>query len=207
MRRIDRVIDPDKPPQNADVEAISSARKSQPYFVRPSKEGMIKWLARVEGRFMGAPVDVHPHDAILWAMRVSAGEVVYCDQQIRRLEEDELFERPTKTQLVELPSGKVEEIHESREPEQFSRWVRWRDRAMKNMAMYAKMALDVGIEERQIQLAEKQAQQLVNVITAVLTDLGHDLRDSQTREIVRRRLMEGAIEGTVVENNGNGAVA
>lgn len=156
---------------------------------------------------MGAPVDVHPHDAILWAMRVSAGEVVYCDQQIRRLEEDELFERPTKTQLVELPSGKVEEIHESREPEQFSRWVRWRDRAMKNMAMYAKMALDVGIEERQIQLAEKQAQQLVNVITAVLTDLGHDLRDSQTREIVRRRLMEGAIEGTVVENNGNGAVA
>lgn len=156
---------------------------------------------------MGAPVDVHPHDAILWAMRVSAGEVVYCDQQIRRLEEDELFERPTKTQLVELPSGKIEQIHESREPEQFSRWVRWRDRAMKNMAMYAKMALDVGIEERQIQLAEKQAQQLVNVITAVLTDLGHDLRDSQTREIVRRRLMEGAIEGTVVENNGNGAVA
>lgn len=163
---------------------------------KPPDKTLRKWFERVDDRFMGTPIDIPPHEAILWAMRITAGEVAYCDAQISRLEEDELFERPEEKTWITLPSGGGEEITVKRDPETMNRWVYWRDHAMGNMAKYAKMALDVGIEERQIQLAENQAQQLVAVISKVLIDLGHDLKDLKTREIVRRRLMEGAIEGT-----------
>jgi len=143
---------------------------------------------------MGHPIDIDPNDAILWAMRIEAGEVAYCEAQITRLSEDELFEIPVQEELVELPSGRVEYITVKRGVEQMNRWVTWRDHAVERMARFAKMAIDVGIEQRQIELAEQQARELVVVITAILTDLGHDLRDMKTRDIVRKRLMEGAID-------------
>jgi hypothetical protein len=167
---------------------------------KPSPDTLRKWFDRVDDRFMGTPMEsIHPHEAILWAMRVSAGEVAYCDAQIARLEEDELFERPLKQTTIALPSGNIETVTEVRDVETMNRWVMWRDHSMKNMATYAKMALDVGIEERQIQLAEQQAQQLVAIISAVLTDLGHDLQDFRIRDVVRKRLMEGSIEGNAQE--------
>lgn len=164
-----------------------------------SPDHLRKWFERVDDRFMGSPLNIDPTDAILWAMRVTAGEVAYCDAQIARLEEDELFERPRKTMFAELPSGQWDIVEERRDAEVMNRWVQWRDHAMSRMAQYAKMALDVGIEERQIQIAEKHAQQIVTVITAVLTDLGLDPTDISTRQIVRRRLVESAsIEGSAV---------
>lgn len=143
---------------------------------------------------MGYPLDIHPHDAILWAMKITAGEVAYCDSQIARLTEDELFERPLKETYQE---GDITTITEVRDAEQMNRWVTWRDHAMNRMAQYAKMASDMKIDELQVEIAKEQAQQLVAVITKVLSDLGHDLKDIHTREIVRRRLMEGAIEGSI----------
>src|SRR6516165_4539144 len=81
------------------------------------------WMARVDDRFMGSPIDVDPHDAIIHAIRVTAGEVKYCDEQIRKLSEDELFERPLETSVQQLPSGKWVVIEEKRNPEVISRWV------------------------------------------------------------------------------------
>ncbi len=148
------------------------------------------WLERVDGRFMGTPVDVNPHDAILWAMRTAAGEVHYCDAQIRKLSADEIFERPEKVSTI--TSDQFDSVTETLNEEIVSRWVSLRKDAIERMAKSAKMALDVGIDERQVKLAEEQAQQLVSIISAVLVDLGHDLTDLRTREIVRLRLLEGA---------------
>ena len=161
------------------------------------------WLERVDGKFMGTPYDIPPHDAILWALRTTAGEVIYCDEQIRRLSEEELFERPVKETQSTTEDGN-EIFTEVTEPEIISRWVQLRDTALDRVAKYSKMALDVGIEERQIALAENQAHQLVSVITHVLTDLGHDLTDLHTREIVRTRLLEASkpIEGTATDITG-----
>lgn len=154
-------------------------------------------MERVEGRFMGSPIDITPTDAILLALRVTAGEVAYCDEQIARLEEDELFENPTERKWVQLPSGRIEEVEVSMSTEQMNRWVQWRQQAIDNMAKYAKQASDMKIDERQIALAEKTAHQIVSVISAVLLDLGHDPKDIHTREVVRRHLMQGtAIDST-----------
>ena len=77
-----------------------------------------------------------------------------------------------------------------------SRWLSWRDSALERLAKFSKMALDAGIEARQMALAEDQAQQILFVIKAVLTDLGHDLKDTDVRQIVRQRLLESAIDST-----------
>jgi hypothetical protein len=55
----------------------------------------------------------------------------------------------------------------------------------------ARAAIDAGVEEHQVRLAEAQAPQLAQVIRAILTDLGHDPADEQVREVVRFRLVEG----------------
>lgn len=129
------------------------------------------WLERVDDRFMGTPLDVHPHEALLQCLRITAGEVRYCDQQIRRLEEDELFERPATETLAVMPSGRVVVAEEKRGFEVISRWVQWRSSALDRLARYSKMALDVGIEERQIQLAEREADLIGRYFEAVLGDL------------------------------------
>lgn len=192
MRRIDRAVH--------ESEVAEAPRRPSPTVLRT-------WFERVDGRFMGSPIDVPPHEAILWAMKIAAGEVAYCEEQISRLQEDELFERPLKTTIVEMPSGGEETITEVRDAEVMSRWVTWRDSAADRMAKFAKMALDVGIEEAQLKLAQDQANQLVQVISAVLLDLGHDLkREVGTREIVRKHLMEAAaIEGTLVDRDSSAA--
>lgn len=152
------------------------------------------WLSRVDDRFMGSPVDIQPHQGILLALSIAAGEVHYCQEQIRRLHESETFERPLKETISD------EFTTETYDSEVVSRWVTLRDNAADRMAKYAKAASDMQIDEQQIKIAEGQAQQIVSVITKILTDLGHDLLDTHTREVVRLRLLEGAtIEGTANE--------
>lgn len=130
---------------------------------------------------MGSPIDMHPHQVILTAMQMSLGEALYCDEQVRRLAEDELFERPAKTSWVTLPSGQIQEITEVRSDEQVSRWVKWRDESLDRAAKYAKMAIDVGVDERAILLAERQADQVDKFLRAVVDEL--DLSPTQYKKL------------------------
>jgi hypothetical protein len=153
------------------------------------------WLERVDDRFMGSPVPIQPHDGILLALSIAAGEVHYCQEQIRRLSESETFENPTTV----VTNGEYGDTVTT-DSEVVSRWVTLRDNAADHMAKYSKMASDMQIDAKQIELAQGTAQQIVSVITKVLTDLGHDLLDSETRSIVRKRLLEGAtIEGNATD--------
>ena len=56
-------------------------------------------------------------------------------------------------------------------------------------------AIDTGVAERQVRLAEEQAQRLAHVIRAILTDLGHDLADENFPTAVWRQLIEGGTRG------------
>lgn len=130
---------------------------------------------------MGTPIDVDPHEALLQAIRIAAGEVAYCDLQIRRLEEDELFERPTKKVYTKMPSGGLQLIEQRRDAEQMSRWVLWRKDAAHRMAQYSKMAIDAGIDERRVAVAERVA----DVLAPLLQNLAEDLKlTPQQRELL-----------------------
>jgi hypothetical protein len=130
-----------------------------------------RWLKRVDDRFFGSPKDVDPHEALLWAIRSAAGEVAYCDAQISCLHEDELFERPLREVFTRMPSGSVELVEQKRDPEVLSRWVTLRDIAVDRMARFAKMAIDAGIDERRVAVAERVA----DVLAPLLTNLAEDL--------------------------------
>jgi hypothetical protein len=162
-----------------------------------------EWLTRVDGRFMGTPTDIHPHDAILKAIRITNGEIDYCDAQIARLCEDELFERPLTVILAEMPDGNKELITQKRDAEVLSRWVLLRQAATDRLARYSKMALDIGIEEAQLKLAEREADMVSDYLEAVISDLS--LTPDQRRKLgpSMRKHLE-LIEGTATEVSHNG---
>lgn len=130
---------------------------------------LLYWLERVDGRFMGAPLDVEPHEALLHAIRVTAGEVSYCDQQITRLSEEELFEKPTRTVVTD--SDEFSSVVTYRGEDVISRWVSLRTLAVERMAKYSKMALDAGIAERQVQVAERFADAIAPLFKGLVEDL------------------------------------
>ena len=71
-----------------------------------------------------------------------------------------------------------------------SRWQAWRD-SVKELRTVAKLAIDAGVEERRVQLAEEQGRQLAEVIRRILADL--DLTPEQQARVpvvVPRRLRE-----------------
>lgn len=74
-------------------------------------------------------------------------------------------------------------------------WVRLYQEERDRLVPVAKATIDAGVEERHVRLAEGQAQQLAQMIRAILTDLGHDLGDANVRKVVRFRLIEGGKAG------------
>jgi hypothetical protein len=166
------------------------AQRSNPTVLRD-------WLERVEGRFMGVPVDVSPEDALTMALRITAGEVKYCDQQIARLSEDELFERPLRVVTTELSDGEVL-VQETRDAEVISRWQQLRAAALDRMARYAKMALDVGIEERTVKMREGQAAMIARFFESVMGEIELTPEQQEILAPTMRRHLE-LIEGQATD--------
>jgi hypothetical protein len=148
---------------------------------------LLTWLERVETRFYGVPTDIGAADAILYALRITAGEVEYADAQISRLTEDELFERPTTTHYVVMPDGTGEYVEEKRDSETITRWVYLRQSAVDRMAKYARMAIELGLSEREVAFAKQEAKLIAIYIEAIMDDLEltKDQR-SQVGESMRR---------------------
>lgn len=141
---------------------------------------------------MGTPLDVSPHEALLHAIQLSAGEVAYCSEQIARLGGAELFEIPT-TVTYGYEDG-IDRFEERQDPEIMNRWVSLRQLAVDRMAKYSKMALDAGIDERRVQLAERVASIMEPLLKSLAEDL--QLTPSQREQLpavlgARLRALEG----------------
>ena len=82
-RRIDRAYSEDEWSERRSAVRTSatesnSVERVTSRYVSPRQ--LRTYLERVEGRFMGTPLNIAAEDAIMWAMRVSAGEAAYCDE-------------------------------------------------------------------------------------------------------------------------------
>jgi hypothetical protein len=134
---------------------------------------------------LGLPRGVEPHQALLEEVHRAAGHVAWLAQVVGELDKNQVVHGITRT--VQLADGT--RTVEARAA--VNVWVKlyqeWHDRLVR----VAKVAIDAGVAERQVRLAEEQAQQLAQVIRAILIDLGHDLADEHVREVVRLRLTEG----------------
>jgi hypothetical protein len=150
---------------------------------------------------MGGPLDLSPHDALIWCVRTAAGELAYCNAMVSLLGAEDVvgnplatLERPLKEEKgAEDPEHRVTE--ERRGTPELNIWVRARHDAMDRLAKFSKMALDAGVAERQVQLAERYGETIA-ASYEVLID-GLELTAAQRKKL--RVLIPNALavlEGT-----------
>jgi hypothetical protein len=144
---------------------------------------------------MGVDVDIEPHDALLWCVRKAAGQVDFASKMVESLEMGEIaipgetyVERPLKQEGGgESPGTTVIETRIDLPKLNF--WIRTQQDAMERLAKFAKMAIDAGVAERQVRLAERFAEPIVGMFEAIFDQL--QLTPEQLKrapEIVRGQL-------------------
>lgn len=99
-------------------------------------------------RTIASELDINPVDALLWAVRLSAGSVAYWVEQMNRLETGGTD--PALAVAVEDAYG------------------RERDRLAKTSAL----CIQVGLAERQVRLAERQGDLMAQILEATLEHMG-----------------------------------
>lgn len=154
----------------------------------------VRYAARVEARHMAVELDMEPHDALLWCIRITAGEVAYSTRRISQLEEDALLVREERER--EWTGGEHGGGAETTTSSQVSVhvWVEVRAHAVDRLAKFSKMALDAGVAERQVQLVERLGGEAAALIAGLFADLRLTPEQEQRApEIVRRHLV--ALEG------------
>jgi len=121
--------------------------------------------------FMGAPKDINPLDAIIWCIRITAGEVEWLSVQIAKIDEEEWIEH---TAL-----GKQMHVLQ-----------RTRSDAQDRLVRYSAQAIQLGLAERAIRLAEQFGATIARLLEGVAKDLSlnSDQREMWPR-IVRKHLI------------------
>lgn len=158
-------------------------------------------LARREAVVMGRPLDIDPHEAILECIRISAGEVQYASERIAELEEADAVgaivtthERPLKYEKGEESATEtVTEIFHGQPAAHI--WIEVRHQAMDRLAKYSKTALDAGVDERRVRIAEAQAMMLAAAIRGILEDLG--VADNPEAPAIMRKHLTTLTAGSV----------
>lgn len=159
-------------------------------------------LARKELQVMGRPLPIHPIDAILQCVSIAAGEVQYASDRIAELTEGQAVGPVISTRPLKLEKGAEDPTERTYEegPPALHIWIEVRHNAMDRLAHYSKVALAAGVAERQIRLAENQAQLLAQAVKGILTDLGV-INRPDAPAIVRRHLelVGNTINGTATD--------
>ena len=129
--------------------------------------------AREQAVFMGAPVDINPLDAIIWCIKITAGEIEWLSNQIADLTDrkDDWYEYAVV--------GK-----------QMNVLVRYRAEAQDRLVNYGKTAISLGLAERAVKLAEQFGSTIARLLTGVAEDL--ELSAAQRKkwpDVVRKNLV------------------
>lgn len=132
--------------------------------------------------------NVKPHDALLMCVRIAAAEVSYYSHQIAQLEESDVVGRPTKEAIAATKD--VWDIVDLQMPQEMNIWIKARASALDRLAKHSKLAIDAGIEERMVSIAENVGNRMAMAIEGILNQL--DLTPDQIRkapQAIRSQLM------------------
>jgi hypothetical protein len=154
-----------------------------------AKEEVMEEVARV----MGPALEVDPMDAMLWCVRIAAGEVAYTTMKVEQLEEPEAVGRLQTSSTHEATGGdKMESwVENTAGLPELHIWIRARREALDRLAKFSKMALDAGIAERQVALAESAGDELALAIREILDGLSLTVdQEKIAPQIVRSALVK-----------------
>jgi len=149
--------------------------------------------------FYGSPIDTNPIEALLDEVSRTAGHVAWLGQVIGRFNvplEEEVDKKGGIT--VRRPAGIPPEV---------DGWIKMYQSERNQLVRVSKAALDAGVNERLVQIAEHQATKFANAIETILDELG--LTASQQMlvpQVVPRVLRSLAaspalLEGVVVDDD------
>lgn len=154
-------------------------------------------LQQTAGGFSGE-IDMEPHEGLLYCVRKAAQHVAYSESQCAQLRSEQemiaIVDTAEKTYMTD--NGEVT-YHERREKSlaELNAWVRVNMEALDRLARFSKMAIDAGVEERKVALAERMGLELSDVLSRILQRLGlTDRQRAIAPEIVREELE--VLEGT-----------
>jgi hypothetical protein len=111
---------------------------------------------------MSTAIAVTPGQAIQAVLNVAAGQFAYCTAMVGGLSEEQMFEM---TEGGAVPN----------------RWVRLQLSIMDRISKFSRAAADIGINERQMQLAEAQTEMMGSLLEAVMNRL--ELTPKQRKQV------------------------
>jgi hypothetical protein len=145
--------------------------------------------AKEEMQIMGIAIEMDPFDALLSCVSIAAGEVAYCTRRIEQLRPDEVVITHWEEQSYQNDDGEGVTNTKVSNAAELNLWIRTRQRSVDSLARYSKMAIDAGVDERRVALAEKWGDQIASLLKGVLDDLELTQRQKkEAPEIVRRHM-------------------
>lgn len=125
-----------------------------------------------KARVMGIPMDVDPMDALLWCVRITAGEVAYASYKVEELDEDEAVLLPVE-EIERQGGGENVAGYEKKSSNEamLHIWIRTRQLALERLAKFSKMAIDAGVAQRQVELAEGSGESIALAVREILDGL------------------------------------
>lgn len=144
------------------------------YHLGATRVGKSKAAKDAAEVLFGHPVDINPLDALLLCVNIRAGEVYWLTDKIQQLEENAWTEQTI--------AGKQLHI-----------WARQRHMAMQDLANFAKIAVGLGIAERQVKLAEQYGEAMMRIMHGVRSAPELALTQAQQDElpnVFRRELLK-----------------
>lgn len=165
-------------------------------------ESGAKAAAREIETWLGAELDMEPHDALLLTVRRAARWEAVCAREVARLDPDHVIVRFEKTKREYSPRIRFDEAADEWTTEgtviestvetstvaELHIWVREHLKALDQLSRLAKTALDAGVDERRVRQLEESAGDLATWLGPFLTELGV-MGDQRTPAIVRKHLM------------------
>lgn len=127
-----------------------------------------KALAEKAVATFGLTREVDPRDALLEEVYRSAGAVDWLYEQVKALEADEVIWG--LAEQVEKQAGEFPGVDTTNKAA-VNVWVELWQRERAHLVKVAKLAIDAGLDERKVRLAEQQGAMLAGVIKAILGDL------------------------------------
>lgn len=126
--------------------------------------------------FYGAPKDMEPIQALLWMIRISAGEVEYLSSKIAEIKPHE--------ELEDTIIGKQVNI-----------WIRERHNAMDRLAAHSASAIKLGLAERAVRVSEMYGEMLYRLLSRIFDELHlTPEQKAQAPEVIRGALV--SIQGS-----------
>lgn len=124
----------------------------------------IREAAWVVAHGFATALDVTPWEGLLWAVRIAAGRVAFCEQKLGTAWDDRQLEPPQDG------LGQVGSIAEG--GQNLNYWVKQAELWHTKLAQVSKLAIDAGVAERLVRQLELEAQLMLRATKLTLDELG-----------------------------------